>query len=205
MYSNYYAHHTPPLFVMSVELLKLTSASLPSSDKPILKTCKPVVPTSPPEIFDDSIFSPLPTSKPAEETSIHSQVDNIAQEPTIQQRTANPSFSPITVVATDNYSLFGTPTPSSVSSNNESVSTEGQSSVQSIPSSNTSTPNSIQVKISSNKLKEIPSPHSQINEDKCSSSPAHLQTPPRALGVKKNYQSKFYSLCVTIIVIVLQM
>lgn len=179
--------------MMSVELLKLTSAALPSSDKPVPRICKPAASTSPTKNFDDSIFSPLPMDKAAEETPVHCQVDAIAQEPPLEQlATNNPSFSPITVTASDNFALFGAPTSSPTSSNHEDVSSEGQSSLQSILSSNTSTP---QVKILSSKLKEIPPPD---NGDKCNSSyGADVQTPPRALGMpisKKNYESKVYSL-----------
>jgi len=171
---------------MSVELLKLTSASLPSSQKPVPRICKPVASTLPAEIFDDSTYSPLPTNKATKETSMHCQVDSIIQGPVFQQPMSNPSCSPITVRASDNFPLFGTPT-SSINSNHE----QNQNSMQSILSSNTSTPNSIRVKISSSKLKEIPSPHN--GDDSNSLYDADMQTPPRALGIpasKKNYQSK---------------
>lgn len=180
---------------MSVELLKLTSASLPSSGKPVPRICKPTASTLPVQKFDDTIFSPLPTNEAAEETCINCQIHSVAREPPLShQPPTDPSSSPITVKASDNFALFGTPTTFSSASNHEGTSTEGQSSVQSILSSNTSTPNSIQVKILSSKLKEIPSPHSQTNQDKPSG--ASMQTPPRALGIptsKKNYESKFYS------------
>ena len=180
---------------MSVELLKLTSASLPSSGKSVPRIYKPVASTLPTQKFDNTIFSPLPTNEAAEGTSVHCQIDSAPQEPPVLHHLAtNPSFSPITVKASDNFALFGTPTTSSPASNHEEASTEGQSSVQSILSSNTSSPNSIQVKILSSKLKEIPSPHSQTNRDKCDSpSSAHIQTPPRALGIltsNKNCESK---------------
>lgn len=128
-------------------------------------------------------------NKPVEGTSEHYQVDPIAQEPPFQQLTTNnPSLSPITVMASDKLALFGTPTSlSSPSSNDHDDVSTTQSTVQSIPSSNTSTPNSIRVKILSSKLKEIPSPHSQITGDKCNSpGGVTLQTPPRALGVSKS-------------------
>lgn len=171
---------------MSMELLKLTSASLPSSNKPVPKICKPAASTLPTRHFDDSIFSPLPSDSAPEEASAHCQVDT-TQEPVIQQlATNNPSFSPITVKASDNLALFGT--PSSPSSNHEDVSTEDQRSVHSILSS---TPNSIRVKVLSSELKEIPSPCGQVNEG--NSDPLDMLTPPRALGIpisKKSCQSK---------------
>ena len=183
---------------MSVELLKLTSASLSSSGKPVPRICKPTASTLPVQKFDNAIFSPLPTNEAAEGTCVKCQNDFAAQEPPLfSQPPTDPSFSPITVKASDNFALFGTPTTLSPASSHEGVSTEGQSSVRSILSSNTSTPNSIQVKILSSKLKEIPSPHGKTNRDKCNSpSDACLQTPPRALGIptsKKNYESRFYS------------
>lgn len=170
---------------MSVELLKLTAASLPSSDKPVPRIYKPAASISPIKKFDDSIFSPLPMNKTVEETSLHSHGDSFVQEPIPKQHlTTNPSLSPITVKASDNFALFG-----AASSSPTSTIHEGQSSVQSILSSNTSTPNSIQVKILSSKLKEIPSPHSQLSESNSSIG----TTPPRALGIqtsKRNYESK---------------
>lgn len=175
---------------MSVELLKLTSASLPSADKRVPRICKPAASTLPTKNLDDSIFSPLPVNEPVEGTSEHYQVDPIAQEPPFQQLTTNnPSLSPITVMASDNLVLFGTPTSlSSPSSNDHDDVSTTQSIVQSIPSSNTSTPNSIRVKILSSKLKEIPSPHSQITGDKCNSpGGVTLQTPPRALGISTRH------------------
>ena len=175
---------------MSVELLKLTSAALPSSDKPVPRICKPAASISPIKKFDDSIFSPLPMNSTVEETSVHSHVDSVVQEPVPQQLVAtNPSLSPITIKASDNFTLFGTPASSPTRTIHEDVSIEGQSSVQSILSPNTSTPDSIRVKILSSKLKEIPSPHSQLNENNSSNGP----TPPRALGIpisKRNYESK---------------
>ena len=180
---------------MSVELLKLTSASLPSTDKPVPRICKPAASTLPAQKFDDTIFSPLPTNEATEGTSVHCQIGSVVQEPPVFHQPANdPSFSPITVKATDNFALFGTPTSSSPGSYHEDASTEGQSSVQSILLSNTSSPNSIQVKILSSKLKEIPSPYGQTSRGKSDSpSGGYMQTPPRALGIpssKKNYESK---------------
>ena len=171
--------------MMSVELLKLTSAALPSSAKPVPRICKPAASISPIKKFDDSIFSPLPVNKTVEETSADSHIDSFVQEPVPQQI----SLSPITVKASDNFALFGTPASSPMGTIHEDVSIEDQSSVQSILSPNTSTPDSIRVKILSSKLKEIPSPHSQLNENNSSNG----TTPPRALGIpisKRNYESK---------------
>jgi len=156
---------------MSVELLRLTSASLPSSAKHTPQIHKPVVPNV--GTFNSSIFSPLPKN------------DEFMLGHGSSQDTESryPTSSPITIKARDTSStdLLGISVQSSPISNHEETSSRSvQLTLLTTSSINTSTPGSVRVKISPNKLMEIPSP---IPNRTKSSDNAAAQTPPRALGI----------------------
>jgi len=148
----------------------LTSASLPSSAKHVPQIHKPVVPNV--GTYSSSIFSPLPKNDKF-----------MLGDGATQHR--HPTSSPITIKAHDtSTNLFGTCVQSSPTSVHEETSSIDSKTMQSTfltnSSINTSTPGSVRVKISPNKLKEIPSP---IPNKTKSSDIAAAQTPPRALGI----------------------
>ena len=157
---------------MSMELLRLTSASLPSSATPHIN--KPVVPNV--GTLNSSIFSPLPQSTD----------DNCGSWDQKMTENQRPTSSPITIKARDaSIDLFSASAQSSLVSSPSRDSRSIQSSL--LTCTNTSTPGSVRVKISPNKLMEIPSP---IPNKTKSSDGTAVQTPPRALGIPTNRPDK---------------
>ncbi|XP_065920993.1 serine-rich adhesin for platelets-like isoform X2 [Dysidea avara] len=163
---------------MSVELLRLTSASLPLSAK---QAHKPVIPNV--GTFHSSIFSPLPKNDASNEFALRDGGSHMTEN-------KHPTSSPITIKACDTSTdLFGISAQSSPISSHDGTPSRDSRSIQStlLTGSDTSTPGSIRVKISPNKLMEIPSP---IPNKTKSPDNAAAQTPPRALGIPTNMMDK---------------